>query len=125
MGSTIVRNGVKLDNLIQIGHNIEIGENTVMAAQVGIAGSTIIGKNCAFGGQAAISGHITIGEGTKIGPKSGVMSSVKPNSVLLGAPALDFKLAMKTFSIIRNLPQLREDVIELQKKIKTIENNEQ
>jgi UDP-3-O-[3-hydroxymyristoyl] glucosamine N-acyltransferase len=124
MGSTIVHNGVKLDNLIQIGHNIEIGENSAMAAQVGIAGSTIIGKNCVFGGQTAISGHITIGEGTKIGPRSGVMSSVKPNSVLLGAPALDFKLAMKSFSIIRNLPSLRNDVIELQKRVKSIENNE-
>ncbi len=124
MGSTIIRKGVKLDNLIQIGHNCEIGENTVMAAQVGIAGSTIIGKNCVFGGQSAVSGHTTIGEGTKVGPKSGIMSSVKPNSVLLGAPALDFKLAMKTFSIIRNLPELRNDVIELQKKVKTIEGKE-
>ena len=123
MGSTIIRKGVKLDNLIQIGHNCEIGENTVMAAQVGIAGSTIIGKNCVFGGQAAITGHITVGEGSKIGPKSGVMSAVKPNSVLLGAPALDFRLAMKTFSIIRNLPELRNDVIELQKKVKTIEDH--
>jgi UDP-3-O-[3-hydroxymyristoyl] glucosamine N-acyltransferase len=94
-----------------------------MAAQVGIAGSTIVGKNCVFGGQAAVSGHIKIGDGTKLGPKSGVMSSVKPNSVLLGAPALDFKLAMKTFSIIRNLPELRNDVIELQKKVKSIEEN--
>jgi UDP-3-O-[3-hydroxymyristoyl] glucosamine N-acyltransferase len=83
-----------------------------------------VGKNCAIGGQAAITGHITVGEGSKIGPKSGVMSSVKPNSVLLGAPALDFKLAMKSFSIIRNLPQLRDDVIELQKKIKLIELND-
>jgi len=124
MGSTIISKGVKLDNLIQIGHNCEIGENTVMAAQVGIAGSTIIGKNCVFGGQSAVSGHTTIGEGTKVGPKSGIMSSVKPNSVLLGAPALDFKLAMKTFSIIRNLPELRNDVIELQKKVKSIEDKE-
>jgi UDP-3-O-[3-hydroxymyristoyl] glucosamine N-acyltransferase len=122
MGSTIIHTGVKLDNLIQIGHNNEIGENTAMAAQVGIAGSSVVGKNCVFGGQTAISGHITIGDGTKIGPKSGVMSSVKPNSVLLGAPALDFKLAMKTFSIIRNLPELRNDVIELQKRVKSIEN---
>ncbi|MCX6239811.1 MAG: UDP-3-O-(3-hydroxymyristoyl)glucosamine N-acyltransferase [Bacteroidia bacterium] len=124
MGSTIIRAGVKLDNLIQIGHNCEIGENTVMAAMSGVAGSTTIGKNCLFGGQVAIGGHITIGEGSKIGPRSGVMSPVKPNSVLLGAPALDFKLSMKIFSIIRNLPQLRDDVIELQKKIKSIENNE-
>ena len=123
MGSTIIHKGVKLDNLIQIGHNNEVGENTVMAAQVGIAGSVNIGKNCVFGGQSAVSGHITIGEGSKIGPKSGVMSKVKPGSVLLGAPALDFKLAMKTFSIIRNLPQLREDVIELQKQAKINEKH--
>ena len=124
MGSTILHKSVKLDNLVHIAHNVEIGENTVMAAQVGVAGSTIIGRNCAFGGHAAIAGHITVGDGSKIGPKSGVMSSVKPNSVLLGAPAVDFKLAMKQFSIIRNLPQLRNDVIELQKKVKSIENNE-
>jgi len=123
MGSTIIRKGVKLDNLVQIAHNDDIGENTVMAAHVGIAGSTVIGKNCVFGGQAGVSGHISIGDGVKIGPQTGVMSSVKPNSVLLGAPALDFKLAMKTFSIIRNLPELRNDVIELQKKIKIIEDN--
>jgi UDP-3-O-[3-hydroxymyristoyl] glucosamine N-acyltransferase len=124
MGSTIIRKGVKLDNLIQIGHNCEIGENTVMAAQTGIAGSANVEKNCVFGGQVAIGGHITIGEGTKIGPRSGVMSNVKPNSVLLGAPALDFKLAMKTFSIIRNLPELRDNVIDLQKRVKSIEKNE-
>jgi len=124
MGSTFIRSGVKLDNLIQIGHNSEIGQNTVMAAQVGIAGSAIIGKNCVVGGQAGISGHITVGDGVKIGPQSGVMSTVKPNSVLLGAPALDFKLAMKSFSIIRNLPELRQDVIELQKKVKSIADKE-
>ena len=124
MGSTILRSGVKLDNLIQIGHNVEIGENTVMAAQTGIAGSVIIGKNCLFGGQASSSGHITIGEGSKIGPKSGVLSSLKPNSVVLGTPADDFKKTMKAYSVIRNLPKLRDEVIELQKKIKSIENNE-
>ena len=122
MGSTYVRNGVKLDNLIQIAHNDDIGENTVIAAQVAVAGSTTIGRNCVVGGQAAISGHLTIGEGSKIGPKSGIMSSLKPNSVMLGSPALDYKLAMKSFSVIRNLPQLRDDVIELQKKVKSIEN---
>ena len=123
MGSTFIRKGVKLDNMIQIGHNCDIGENTVMAAHVGIAGSTTIGKNCVFGGQAGISGHITIGDNVKIGPQSGVMSSVKPNSVLLGAPAIDFKLAMKSFSIFRNLPELRNDVIELQKQVNSIQNN--
>ena len=124
MGSTFIRDGVKLDNLIQIAHNVDLGENTVMAAQAGVAGSTSIGKNCLFGGQAAISGHISIGDESKIGPQSGVMSTLKPNSVVLGTPANDFKATMKSYSIIRNLPQLREDVIQLQKKIKTIETNE-
>ena len=124
MGSTIIRNGVKLDNLIQIAHNVDLGDNTVIAAQTGIAGSVIIGKNCLFGGQASSSGHITIGDGSKIGPKSGVLSSLKPNSVVLGTPAEDFKTTMKAYSIIRNLPKLREEIIELQKKIKSIETNE-
>ncbi len=121
LGSTILHKGVKLDNLVHIAHNVEIGEDTAMAAQVGVAGSTIIGRNCVFGGQAGISGHSTIGEGSKIGPQSGVISSVKPNSVLLGSPALEFKLTMKAYAITRNLPQLRNDVIDLQKRIQTIE----
>ncbi len=121
IGSTIIKSGVKLDNLIQIGHNCEIGENTVMAAQVGIAGSTKIEKNCVIGGQVGISGHITIGEGTKIGPQSGVMSSIKPGSVLLGTPSLEFKNAMKSYSVIRNLPGLRSDLIEMQRRLEEIE----
>ena len=124
MGSTIVRSGVKLDNLIQIAHNDEIGANTVMAAQSGIAGSTVIGENCIFGGQTAVSGHITVGAGSKIGPKSGVISSLKENSVVLGTPAMDFKATMKSYAVFRNLPQLRDDLIELQKKIKSLENND-
>lgn len=124
-GSTIIRQGVKLDNLVQIGHNCEIGENSVMAAQVGIAGSTIVEKNCVFGGQVGISGHITIGEGVKIGPQSGVMASVKPGSVIIGAPAVEYKSAMKSYSIVRNLPQLRNDVIELGRRLNEIEKKEQ
>lgn len=124
LGSTIIRKGVKLDNLVHIAHNVELGENTVMAAQVGVAGSTIIGQNCVFGGQAGVSGHTTIGEGSKIGPQSGVISSVKPKSVLLGTPALDFKSTMRIYAITRNLPQLRNDVIDLQKRIQTIEKKE-
>ena len=124
MGSTIIRQGVKLDNLIQIAHNDEVGENTVIAAQVAVAGSVMIGKNCVIGGQVAISGHLKIGDGSKIGPRSGIMSNVKPNSVLLGSPANDFKDTMKTYSIIRNLPQMRTDVLELQKRLKAIENKD-
>lgn len=123
MGSTIVHKGVKLDNLVQIAHNDEIGENTVMAAQVGIAGSTIVGKNCVIGGQAGISGHITIGDKAKIGPQAGIMSSIKPASVMLGSPAFDYKLAMRSYSVLKNLPQLRNELIELDKRVKSIEGN--
>lgn len=125
IGSTIIRSGVKLDNLVHIGHNNEIGENCVMAAQVGIAGSTKIERNCIIGGQVGISGHITIGEGSKLGPQSGIMSTVKPGSVLLGTPSNDFKATMKSYSIIRNLPQLRNDLIELKKRVDEIEKNKQ
>jgi UDP-3-O-[3-hydroxymyristoyl] glucosamine N-acyltransferase len=121
IGSTVIKSGVKLDNLVHIGHNSEVGENTVMAAQVGISGSTQIEKNCVIGGQVGISGHITIGEGTKLGPQSGIMSSVKPGSVLLGTPAVEFKTAMKSYSIIRNLPRLRNDLIQLQRRLEEIE----
>jgi UDP-3-O-[3-hydroxymyristoyl] glucosamine N-acyltransferase len=125
IGSTTIRRGVKLDNLVHIGHNNDIGENTVMAAQVGIAGSTKIEKNCVIGGQVGISGHITIGEGSKLGPQSGIMSTVKPGSILLGTPAADFKATMKSYSIIRNLPQFRIDLIELDKRVNEIEKKSQ
>jgi len=125
IGSTIIRSGVKLDNLVHIGHNNEIGENCVMAAQVGIAGSTKIERNCVVGGQVGISGHITIGEGSKLGPQSGIMSTVKPGSILLGSPSNDFKETMKSYSIIRKLPQLRTDLIELKKRVDEIEKNKQ
>lgn len=120
-GSTIIYKGVKLDNLVHIGHNCGIGENTVMAAQVGLAGSTKVEQNCVFGGQAGISGHITIGHGSKIGPQTGVLSSVAPDSTLLGSPANDIKATMKSYAIIRNLPQLRADLMQLQNRVKELE----
>ena len=82
MGSTIIHKGVKLDNLIQIGHNVEVGENTVMAAQTGIAGSTKVGKNCMFGGQVGIAGHIKIADGTKIGAQAGILGDVKEENTV-------------------------------------------
>jgi len=121
LGSTVIGKGVKLDNLVQIGHNCEIGQNTVMAAQVGIAGSTKVEKNCVFGGQAGISGHTTIGEGSKIGPQSGIMSSVAPGSTLLGTPSSELRTTLKSYSIIRNLPQLRNDLIQMERRLKEIE----
>lgn len=104
MGSTVIEKGVKLDNLIQIAHNVVVGSNTVMAAQCGIAGSTKIGKNCMFGGQVGIAGHLTIADNTKIGAQAGIMSNIKEEGkTLLGSPALDAKEYMKAYSIFRKL----------------------
>jgi len=120
MGSTIIRKGTKIDNLVQIAHNVEIGENTVMASQTGIAGSTKVGSNCMFGGQVGVAGHITIGDRVNLGAMSGVNSSIKSNRTVLGAPAMDIAQAAKVFAIFRNLPALREQVIDQGKQIAQI-----
>lgn len=123
MGSTIIRRGVKLDNLIQIGHNVEVGENTVMAGQTGIAGSTKIGKNCMFGGQVGITGHVKIADGTKAAAKSGVNSNVmKENTTVYGSPAFEYRKAQLSWIIFRRLPDLKERVEKLEKELKEIKN---
>jgi UDP-3-O-[3-hydroxymyristoyl] glucosamine N-acyltransferase len=124
MGSTIIRKGVKLDNLIQIAHNVEIGENTAMAAQGGIAGSTKIGKGCLFGGQVGIAGHITVADGVKLSAKAGVTNNLKiPGEILIGAPAINAKLFSKSFIHFKNLPEMRADIDELKRKIEKMEQN--
>ena len=90
MGSTIIKKGVKLDNLVQIAHNVVVGGNTVIAAQSGIAGTTKVGENCVFGGQVGIVGHLNIGSGTQIAAQSGITSNIPENSVLRGSPAFDY-----------------------------------
>jgi UDP-3-O-[3-hydroxymyristoyl] glucosamine N-acyltransferase len=121
IGSTIIRRGVKLDNLIQIGHNVEIGENTVMAGQTGIAGSTKVGKNCMFGGQVGISGHIKIADGTKIGAQAGILSEVKnENTVILGSPAIDYKDFLRSSVVFKKLPDLKARIDTLEKDIKSL-----
>lgn len=120
MGSTIIRKGVKLDNLIQIAHNCEIGENTVMAGLVGLAGTTKVGKNCKLAGQVGLAGHLTIGDNVQIGAQSGVSKSVKGDQIILGSPAIDVKMAIKMYTVLRNLPKLREEVIQLQKDVKEL-----
>ena len=116
LGSTIIRKGVKLDNLIQIAHNVEIGENTVIAAQTGVAGSTKIGKNCMIGGQVGIVGHINIVDGTKIAAQSGIASEIKDaDAILQGSPAfpiMDFK---KSYIGFRKLPELMRRLENLEK----------
>lgn len=119
LGSTIIKKGVKLDNMVHIAHNVEIGENTVMAAQTGVAGSSKIGKNCMFGGQVAITGHITIADGVKIAGKSGIGKSVKKEGeILQGIPAFKIGDFTRSYITFKNLPDLRKKIIELEKKVK-------
>ncbi len=121
MGSTIIRKGVKLDNLIQIGHNVEIGENTVMAGQTGVAGSAKVGKNCMIGGQVGIVGHLRIADGTKIGAQSGLPGDVKKeNTTLLGTPAIDHRDYLRSSVVFRNLPDLKTKVDELEKQVELL-----
>ncbi len=107
MGSTILRKGVKLDNLIQIAHNVEIGANTVMAAQCGISGSTKIGERCMFGGQVGSAGHIKVANDVKIGAQSGISNNIKTEGVaLLGSPAFDFRKSTRSIAAYKNLPDI-------------------
>jgi UDP-3-O-[3-hydroxymyristoyl] glucosamine N-acyltransferase len=121
MGSTIIRKGVKLDNLIQIAHNVEIGENTVMAGQTGIAGSTKVGKNCMFAGQVGIAGHLKIADGVKIGAQSGIHSDVKQeNSVLLGYPAIDHRDFARSSIVFKQLPEMSRKLRELERQLELL-----
>jgi UDP-3-O-[3-hydroxymyristoyl] glucosamine N-acyltransferase len=121
MGSTFIRKGVKLDNLIQIGHNVEVGENTVMAAQTGISGSTKIGRNCMFGGQVGLAGHLKIANGTKIGAQGGVLGDVKEeNSVIIGSPAIELKQFLKSSVIFKKLPEMKVKLDYLEKEVESL-----
>lgn len=115
LGSTIIRKGAKLDNQIQVAHNVEIGENTVIASQTGIAGSTKIGKNCMIGGQVGIVGHITIGNNVKIQAQSGIGKSLKDGEVVQGTPAFNYGDFAKSFVHFKNLPKIVKDIEELKK----------
>ncbi len=115
LGSTVIRKGVKLDNQIQIAHNVEIGKNTVIAAQTGVAGSTKIGENCQIGGQVGIVGHITIGNNVKIQAQSGIGRNVKDNEVLQGSPALPYGDYNKSYVHFKNLPKIVKNINDLEK----------
>jgi len=118
MGSTIIEDGVKLDNLIQIAHNVHIGKNTVIAAQTGVSGSTQIGENCIVGGQVGIVGHITIANKTSIGAQSGVGKSItKEGLSLLGSPAFELNKSLKSLMLIKKLPDLLKRIEELEEKV--------
>lgn len=120
MGSTIIRKGVKIDNLCQIAHNVEIGKNTAMAAQVGIAGSAKIGENVMIGGQAGISGHLFIADGAKIVAQSGIPSSVKKADTLMGSPGIPLEDFKKSYYGFRKLPFILNKISEMDKKIKEL-----
>ena len=115
LGTTYIRRGAKLDNQIQVAHNVEIGGNTVIAAQTGIAGSTKIGKNCLIGGQVGIAGHITIGDRVKIQAQSGIGKSLKDGEVVQGSPAFNYGDFAKSFVHFRNLPKIVNEIEELKK----------
>jgi len=122
MGSTIIRKGVKLDNLIQVAHNVEIDENTVIASQTGVAGSSKVGKNCMFGGQVGIAGHLTIADDVKIAAQSGIGRNIKKQGVVLqGSPAFEFGPYQKSYVLFRNLPKMREQIMDLENKVKDLE----
>jgi len=125
MGSTIIRKGVKLDNLIQVAHNVEIGENTAMAAQVGIAGSTKVGSNCMLGGQVGLGGHIKIGDNTKIGAQSGIVSNTVAGSEIMGSPAIPVKNFMHSSIIFKKLPEMYKTLYQLQQEVEELKKNKQ
>lgn len=124
MDATIVRKGVKLDNLIQVAHNVEIGENTVMAAQVGISGSTKVGKRCMIGGQVGLGGHISIGDNVNIGAQSGIISNIKPDAKIIGSPAIPVKDFFRSSVVFPKLPEIYRQLAQLQKEIEELKSNQ-
>lgn len=123
MGSTILRKGVKIDDHVHIAHNVEIGENTVMAAQSGVAGSSKIGKNCMFGGQVGVSPHIKIADGVKVGAQAGISGDIKKEgAILLGSPANDIGKQRRSMAVYKNLPDLASKISELEKTIEELKD---
>ena len=122
--STIIRQGVKLDNLIQIAHNVEIGKNTVIAAQTGISGSTKIGENCLLAGQVGIAGHLIIANNTGLGAQAGVSKSIKESGQkLMGSPAFDVSDYFKSYAVFKKLPDINHRLRELEEKLQKVQSN--
>jgi UDP-3-O-[3-hydroxymyristoyl] glucosamine N-acyltransferase len=119
LGATTIADGVKLDNLIQIAHNVRIGAHTAMAAQVGVAGSAEVGAHCLIGGQAGVAGHITIANGTKIQAQSGIAGNVKnPGTALFGSPAIDYAQYVKAYLVFKHLPEMEKRLRAVEKQLK-------
>jgi UDP-3-O-[3-hydroxymyristoyl] glucosamine N-acyltransferase len=122
LGSTLIRSGSKLDNLVHIAHNVSLGENTVLAAQVGIAGSTKIGRHCTFGGQVGVAGHVSVGDNTTAGGKSGITSNTVGNQILSGIPAMPHRDWLKVSMSLAKLPQMRQNLNSLNQRIDVLEH---
>lgn len=122
MGSTLIRSGAKLDNLIQIAHNVEVGHSTVIAAQAGVSGSTKIGNGVMIGGQAGIVGHIQLGDGAKVNAQSGVSKSIEPGKAVTGSPAYDYTAALRSQAAARKLPELEKRVKELEALVSQLQS---
>jgi UDP-3-O-[3-hydroxymyristoyl] glucosamine N-acyltransferase len=122
-GKTWIKNGVKTDNLVHIAHNVTVGENTLLVAQVGISGSTTIGRQCILAGQAGVSGHITIGNRVTIGPQSGIAGSISDGAIVTGSPEMPHNLFLKTSRIITRLPEMKKKLGEMEKRLNEIETS--
>lgn len=121
LGSTIIREGVKLDNLVQIAHNVEVGSHTVLAAQVGIAGSARLGAWCQAGGQVGIAGHLNIGDRVQMAGQTGILGSIKSDQTVMGSPAMDARVAMRSYATLRKLPDLLRRLEQLEQELKSIQ----
>jgi UDP-3-O-[3-hydroxymyristoyl] glucosamine N-acyltransferase len=117
IGSTIIKSGAKIDNLVQIAHNVEVGSNTVIAAQAGVSGSTKLGNNVMIGGQAGIVGHIDLGDGARVNAQSGVSNSIEAGKAVTGSPAHDYTAALRSQAINRRLPELEKRIKELEHQL--------
>ncbi|MFH0994127.1 MAG: UDP-3-O-(3-hydroxymyristoyl)glucosamine N-acyltransferase [Pseudomonadota bacterium] len=122
-GKTWIKNGVKTDNMVHIAHNVTVGENTLLVAQVGISGSTTIGSQCILAGQVGVSGHITIGDRVTIGPQSGIVGSISDGAIVTGTPEMPHKLFLKTSRIITRLPEMKKKLSEMEKRLIEIEDS--
>lgn len=120
MGHTIIRKGVKLDNMVQIAHNCQVGEHTVMAAQVGLAGSSSVGSWCRFGGQVGVAGHLKIEDRVELGGQTGVLGNIKSDKVMLGSPAMEAGTALRSYAVLSKLPELSRKVSQLEKELNKI-----
>jgi UDP-3-O-[3-hydroxymyristoyl] glucosamine N-acyltransferase len=120
MGQTLIRQGTKMDNLIQVGHNAEIGRHNVIVAQTGIAGSSVVGDHCQIGGQVGIAGHLTLGNNVKIAAQSGIGSDLSEGSVVQGSPAFPIGEYKRSYVVYRNLPELKKRVDELEKEVQRL-----